>query len=131
VRRQVAEAQEWIQRHVPGYRPRSLALPMGAFPQDLGWAIAGGVNAGTYRHDAILMVAGGAAPSPHARGLDPYRLPRIQAVERDLAYWLAHFDRRPEERYVSDGDVETISVPAGQVERARARGSQRVLETPR
>jgi len=131
VRRQVAEAQEWIQRHVPGYRPRSLALPMGAFPQDLGWAIAGGVNGGTYRHDAILMVAGGAAPSPHARGLDPYRLPRIQAVERDLAYWLGHFDRRPEERYVSDGDVETISVPAGQVERARARGSQRVLETPR
>jgi peptidoglycan/xylan/chitin deacetylase (PgdA/CDA1 family) len=128
VRRQVADAQEWIQRHVPGYRPRSLALPMGAYPKDPAWVISGGSNGRSYRHDAILMVAGGAAPSPHARSLDPYRLPRIQAVERDLGYWLGHFERRPEERYVSDGEPDTVTVPRGQADRVRLRPGQRLAE---
>ena len=113
MRTQIATAQEWIQRHVPGYRPRTLALPMGAYPHEIRWAAAGGVNGTTYRHDAILMVAGGAAPSPFAKGFDPYHLPRIQAVERDIEGWLTHFERHPEERYVSDGEPATITVPPG------------------
>jgi len=128
VRKQVAGAQEWIQRHVPGYRPRTLALPMGAFPREPQWAVAGQVNGASYRHDAILMVAGGAAPSPHSRTFDPLRLPRIQAVETDLAYWLSHFDRRPEERYVSDGDPTTITVRSGMSHKVRPSEARRLIE---
>ena len=102
VRQQLATAQEWIQRDVPGYRIRTLALPMGAYPQDLRWAIEGAEGQIAYRHDAVLMVAGGAAPSPHARAFDPYHLPRIQALERELAQWLGYFERNPQERYVSE-----------------------------
>ena len=101
VRQQVASAQDWIQRHVAGYRPRTLALPMGAYPRDVAWVVAGQVNGSTYRHDAILMVSGGPAPAPRAKGFDRQRLPRIQAVEQDIAHWLAHFDRHPDDRYVS------------------------------
>ena len=61
VRKQLLEAQEWVQKHLPGYRFRTLALPMGAYPKELGWAISGGLNGSAYRHDAILMVAGGAS----------------------------------------------------------------------
>jgi polysaccharide deacetylase len=104
VRSQIATAQEWIQRHVPAYRPRTLALPMGAYPREVGWAETGEVNGTRYHHDAILMVAGGAAPSPYAKGFDPYHLPRIQAVESEIDWWLTHFDRHPGERYVSDGE---------------------------
>src|SRR5206468_5319783 len=93
VRGQLATAQEWIQRHVPGYRIRTLALPMGAYPRDIRWAIEGTEGREVYRHDAILKVAGGAAPSPHGRAFDPFHLPRIQALESELAYWLAYFDR--------------------------------------
>ena len=128
VRKQLAEAQEWVQRHLPGFRFRSLALPMGAYPKDLAWAISGGVNGTVYRHDAILMVAGGAALSPHARGLDPYHLPRIQATEVELGYWINYFDKRPEERYISDGDAATITVPAGKAAQVRPPGGARVLE---
>lgn len=128
VRRQILTAQEWIQRHVPGYRPRTLALPMGAYPRDVRWAVEGGKNGGSYRHEAILMVAGGAAPSPYARALDPYRLPRIQAVERALGGWLAHFDRNPQERLVSDGDPATITVPKGQASRVRPLPKLRIAE---
>ncbi len=120
VRAQVAEAQVWIQRHVPDYRPRTLALPHGVYPRDLRWVMSGTAKGATYRHEAILMVAGGPAPSPFSRAFDPARLPRIQAVERDLAYWLTYFDRNPGERFVSDGDPVTIALPGAWRARVRS-----------
>ena len=128
VRQQIAEAQQWIHRHVPDYRIRTIALPHGVYPKDLGWALTGSAKGSTYNHDAILMVAGGAAPSPFSEKFDPAHLPRIQAVERDLAYWLSYFDKHPEERFVSDGDTASITVP--RVRRVKLRGdvSGRVIE---
>ncbi len=111
VRAQVAEAQVWIQRHVPDYRPRTLALPHGVYPRDPRWVLSGTAKGASYKHDAILMVAGGPAPSPFSRAFDPTRLPRIQAVERDLVTWLAYFEQNAGERFVSDGDPATIALP--------------------
>jgi peptidoglycan/xylan/chitin deacetylase (PgdA/CDA1 family) len=130
VRQQLATAQEWIQRHVPGYRIRTLALPMGAYPQDIRWAIEGAEGQITYRHDAVLKVAGGAAPSPYARAFDPFHLPRIQALESELSHWLAYFERNPQERYVSDGDASTITVPPGTLDKVRRSPGARVVERP-
>jgi peptidoglycan/xylan/chitin deacetylase (PgdA/CDA1 family) len=119
VRAQLAEAQVWVQRHVPQYRLRTLALPHGVYPRDVTWALSGTAKGTTYRHEAILMVAGGAAPSPFARSFDPIRLPRIQAVERDLRHWLNHFDRTPSDRYISDGNPDTLTFPATKRDRIR------------
>ncbi len=119
VRRQLASAQEWIQRHVPGYRPRTLALPMGGFPREIGWAVRGSVNGSSYQHDAILKVSGGAAPSPFSKRFDPLRLPRIQALESEISYWLGYFDKNPHERFVSDGDLTTVAVPKGKGQTVR------------
>ena len=120
VRAQLAEAQQWVRRHVPDYRMRTLSLPHGVYPHDVRWALEGTAKGETYRHDAILMVAGGAAPSPFSRRFDPVRLPRIQAVQRELAAWLEHFARHPEDRFVSDGDPGVVTVPAAGRDRIRA-----------
>jgi peptidoglycan/xylan/chitin deacetylase (PgdA/CDA1 family) len=129
VRAQVAEAQVWIQRHVPDYKTRTLALPHGVYPPDVNWVLNGTAKGTTYSHDAVLMVAGGPAPSPFSRAFDPVRLPRIQAVERDLGYWLNYFDKNPHERFVSDGDANSVTVPAASRDRLRAElRSLRVLE---
>ena len=128
VREQLAGAQEWVQRHVPGYRFRSLALPLGSYPKELGWALSGEAKGMKYKHDAILMVAGGAAPSPYARNFDPNRLPRIQAVGPDLDYWITYFDRNPGERYVSDGDAATITVASGNTGKVGAIRTSRIIE---
>ena len=129
VRAQVAEAQVWIQRHVPDYKTRSLALPHGVYPPDVSWVLNGSAKGTTYHHDAVLMVAGGPAPSPFSRAFDPVRLPRIQAVERDLAYWLNYFDKNPHERFVSDGDANSVTIPAASRDRLRAElRSLRVVE---
>jgi len=128
VREQLAGAQEWVQRHVPGYRFRTLALPLGSYPKELGWALSGEAKGMTYKHDGILMVAGGAAPSPYARNFDANRLPRIQAVGTDLDYWITYFDRNPGERYVSDGDAATITVASGSTGKVGAVRSARIVE---
>ncbi len=130
VRTQIATAQEWIQRHVPGYRPRTLALPMGGYPRETRWAETGAVNGTAYRHDAILMVAGGAALSPYAKGFDPYHLPRIQAVESEIGGWLTYFDRHRGERYVSDGEPATVSVPGKSAGKVRSIPGVRIVEQP-
>jgi peptidoglycan/xylan/chitin deacetylase (PgdA/CDA1 family) len=130
VRQQIAEAQQWIQRHVPDYRIRTLALPHGIYPKDVAWALKGSAKGASYSHDAILMVAGGAAPSPFARGFDPIRLPRIQAIERDLGYWLGYFEKNAHERFISDGDATSVTVPANRRDRLRTDipGGVRVIE---
>jgi hypothetical protein len=119
VRAQLADAQVWVQRHVPQYRLRTLALPHGVYPKDVSWALTGSAKGTTYRHEAILMVAGGAAPSPFAKSFDAVRLPRIQAVENDLKFWLNHFDRTPADRYISDGNPDTLTYPVAQKDRLR------------
>jgi hypothetical protein len=119
VRAQLADAQVWVQRHVPQYRLRTLALPHGVYPKDVNWALTGSAKGTTYRHEAILMVAGGAAPSPFAKSFDAVRLPRIQAVEHDLKFWLNHFDRTPADRYISDGNPDTLTYPVAQKDRLR------------
>jgi hypothetical protein len=130
VRAQIAGAQQWIQRHVPDYRIRTLALPHGVYPRDVGWALRGEAKGVAYRHDAILMVAGRAAPSPFARAFEPTRLPRIQAIEQDFGHWLAYFDKNPHERFVSDGDPATVTIPTGHRDRLKPslRGGLKVIE---
>ena len=119
VRAQLAEAQVWVQRHVPQYRLRTLALPHGVYPKEIGWALGGTAKGTTYRHEAILMVAGGAAPSPFVKSFDPVHLPRVQAVEADLRHWLNHFERTPTDRYISDGNADTLTIPTSLKDRLR------------
>jgi len=129
VRAQIAGAQQWIQRHVPAYKPRALALPHGVYPKDVRWALSGSAKGIAYSHDAILQVAGGPAPSPFARAFDPVRLPRIQAIESELRHWLGYFEHHPGERFVSDGDPAVVTVPAGRRDRLRSDlGGLRVFE---
>jgi hypothetical protein len=121
VRSQLARAQQRIEQIVPGYRLRALALPMGNYPRQIEWAVQGSAAGVTYAHDAILMVGGGAAPSPFSARFDPYRLPRIQAVDSALDTWLAYFAQHPAQRFVSDGDPNTLTIPRGRREEVRIR----------
>ncbi len=119
VRNQIAAAQQWIHRYVPDYHIRTLALPHGVYPRDVSWALRGQAKGEAYAFDGILMVTGGPAPSPFARGFDPVRLPRIQALEPELTRWLTYFDKNPQERFVSDGDPTTVTVPAARKDKVR------------
>ncbi len=118
VRNQIADAETWVWRYVPDYKFRTLALPHGVYPKSLDW-LHGTAKGVTYSFDGILMVAGGAAPSPFSTKFDPVHLPRIQMIDRDFNEWMTHFEKHPDDRFVSDGDPSVVTVPAALRDRLR------------
>ncbi len=128
VREQIAMAQVWVGRELPNFRFRTLALPLGDYPKDVRWLISGSAAGTTYRNDGIMRVVGGPAPSPYAAAWDPYRLPRIQGVDGAVAHWMTYYDRHPDERFVSDGKAETVTVPRGRRGEVRAQYAAKAVE---
>ena len=64
-------------------------------------------------------MSGGPSLPPGARGFDPFHIPRVQTgsgggQSREV---FREFERNPEQRYVSDGDPDTISFPKEHAER--------------
>ncbi len=98
---------------LPEYRVASLALPYGARPKNRDLAVKGEYQGISYHHEAVLLVGSHPAPSPYHSGFNPAAIPRIRASDPYLSQWIEHFRRNPEDRYVSDGDVNVITVPAG------------------
>jgi peptidoglycan/xylan/chitin deacetylase (PgdA/CDA1 family) len=102
VQRQLALAVREIQKTIPSYSPKALALPLGAYPKDRSFLLKGSFEGTSYHHLGVLMVAGGTAVPPGHPSYDPLRIPRIQAVEGELNRWLKYLDNHPEERYLGE-----------------------------
>ena len=108
VQEQIARGVMAIDSAVPGYRVRTFALPLGAWPKNRALARAGtwkdpqSGRVVSYNFDAILLVAGNPVRSPRDSAFDATRLERIQVVEGALERVLDHLDRTGH-RYVSDG----------------------------
>ena len=105
-------AQAWVQRYVPGYRFRTLALPHGGYPRGARLGHLGqleGHDLQPRRHPdgGRRRRAVSATPRRSIR----LRLPRIQAVEQRPQLLADLLRRNPGERYVSDGEAATITVP--------------------
>lgn len=94
----------------------SVALPYGLAPKDESALKSGRFEEMSYTNIAALLVGANPAPSPVSPDFDPFRLPRVQAVDPSIAtfgidQWIRYFERHPEKRYVSDGDPNTVTVP--------------------
>lgn len=90
----------------------SIALPYGKGPKNRAIIISGEYEGVKYNNIAALLVGAEPAPSPISTQFDPYKLPRVQAIQSELEMWLGYFNRHPDMRYVSDGDPDTITVPS-------------------
>ncbi|MCB0194862.1 MAG: polysaccharide deacetylase family protein [Anaerolineae bacterium] len=99
---QLAVSQRQLENRLPGYQIRSLSLPFGSYPQNEALLAQGVWEEQPYTYANAVMVAGGAAPSPHSPDFDPYHIPRIQAIQNEIDYWLAYFEQNPELYYVSE-----------------------------
>lgn len=94
----------------------SVALPYGQAPKDENVLRMGRFENNSYTNLSALLVGANPAPSPVSAEFNPFRLPRIQAVDPSFAtfgidQWLTYFEKHPEKRYVSDGNPDTIAVP--------------------
>jgi hypothetical protein len=115
------QVQEWIgigQDSIKAYLPDdyeivTFALPLGMWPDNRGLAWSGTYRDGrTYQHSTILEVTGGPNVSPFHREYNPRSVDRYivapNALERQIERW----NENPANRYVSDGDPNTVTYPA-------------------
>jgi peptidoglycan/xylan/chitin deacetylase (PgdA/CDA1 family) len=119
VEAEFAGGEQGIQKYLPGYNVQTLALPYGIFPKDLT-TLKSGASGGVNYHNICAMAAGaGPAPSPISVAFQPYRIPRIipgnnkvkPGGAMTIRYWLNQMELHPSQRFVSDGDPHTYSIP--------------------
>ncbi len=125
------------QEYLPGYDVYGLALPYGIGPKgdNYKYAIQGEYEEVKYNHRAVLLVGSNPAPSPINVKYNPEKLPRIRASEMNTAGtgiydWLEHFEKKPEKRYISDGNPDTVAIPESEkenVDQSRLDGKQLVI----
>jgi peptidoglycan/xylan/chitin deacetylase (PgdA/CDA1 family) len=134
VQRQLVRGARVILDAVPGYRIRSLALPLGSMPERAELAVRGRSGGQRYGPYAVFLVGANPAPSPYSRDFDRTEIPRIRsshmpwssAEEYTFADWMRKLGRNPELRFVSDGDPRTITVPHAQRDSVARRFQSRV-----
>lgn len=103
VQRELGRGQALLERWLPGRRVSALALSDAVAPADRR-LLAQGEHAGMkYQYAAAVGLGAGPAPSPQTPRFDPYRIPRIEATDAALDYWLAVLER-PGLAYVSAGE---------------------------
>jgi hypothetical protein len=97
----------------------TLALPYGHRPKDDAAEVAlfDGIYEGTeYENVAVLNVGWDPDKSPYHMDFNPRSIHRVRASETNvdnvgLYDWLAYFDKHPSQRYISDGEIEIVTVP--------------------
>ncbi len=111
-------------KYIENFEVFSLALPYGASPkgEDYKYVVSGEYEGTQYNHKAVLLVGSNPAPSPNSIKFDASKLPRIRASEMNTAGtgiydWLTHFEKNPHERYISDGNPDTITIPEEETEK--------------
>ncbi len=118
VKRQLALGRKLIADAVPDAEVATLSLPLGIWPQPERLAWSGRWRGIRYDHRGVLLVGSNPAPSPFDRGFEPHAIPRIRSAEQrgptpsyGSEFWLDHLQDNKKERYVSDGNPETIAFP--------------------
>ncbi len=117
VQREIVRGERMINEAVPEAKVWTMALPYGIYPDPHSLAMSGRWDGQSYRYLGVFEVGAGPAPSPFSIEFDPVAIPRIESQpwrgKADLGsgYWLNHLKLDPSRRYVSDGDLKTISFP--------------------
>ena len=114
--RQIALAARDVAELVPGYRMTVFNPPMGIYARDRALMLHGKHDGHAYKHRVVLEVAGGPFTAPNHRKTDFLHVPRIQAIPSELDRWFGHFERNPDDRYVSDGDPNRLVFPADRLD---------------
>ena len=114
VQEQIARLQMAVDSAVPGYRIRTLALPLGLWPKNRelawkgSWTDPKSGRTITYSHDAVLEVAGGPTRGPHDPQFDPHSLDRLQVTGTDLEKAMDYLEKTGT-AYVSDGNPAVVT----------------------
>jgi hypothetical protein len=129
VQDQIGSGMDSIKAYLPeDYEIVTFALPLGMWPKNRQLAWQGTYRGGkTYRKKAVLEVSGGPSVSPFDTKFNPRSINRFIVAPGALERQLAAYERNPERRYVSNGDPNTVAIPArmqDRLDRGRLAGRQ-------
>lgn len=110
---QIGSGKDSVATYLPAnYQWTTFALPLGLWPKNRPLAWHGTYRNGkTYDFKVVLEVSGGPQQSPFDKAWNPHSVKRFIAAPNALEHQLAYWDQHPKERYVSDGDPNTVTYP--------------------
>jgi Polysaccharide deacetylase len=128
VEKEIGGCAAFLHRVVPDARVETVAFPGGHSPRNHKLIAEGNFGGFHYTNLAGFLAASSPAPSPVSKKQDRLEIQRILACEGacGITYWLDQIKNGDVQRYVSDGDPETTTVPrkfADLVDRARLNGA--------
>ncbi|MFC9974104.1 polysaccharide deacetylase family protein [Spirillospora sp. NPDC127200] len=106
-----------------GRHTATFAYPFGAIPRKRAWAQR---QEGRYDFQGVFLAGWKPSESPFDKDFDRFAITRVRSEgkikENECAKfcstaWLDHLAKHPDERYTSDGDPETITVPQAAAKR--------------
>lgn len=106
------------------YNIDTLALPFGTRPKDdslSNYLEEGTYEENSYKNIAILNVGWNPGRSPYDKKFNFESIPRIRASETKvdnvgLYNYLEYFDANPQEKFISDGFADVVTIPEGRLE---------------
>jgi hypothetical protein len=112
----IARGDMAIDSVVPGYKVRTMALPLGMWPQNRELAKRGSWRdpkgrTVAYSYDAVLEVTGGPSRSPHDPQFNRHSIPRVQVIGDSAVTRTLNSLEKQGQRYVSDGDPRRVAKP--------------------
>ena len=118
VRESLAKNAKLTEEYISGYVVQSLALPYGAAPKgdNYRYVVSGEHEGYSYFNKAVLKVGSNPAVAPNHLKFDFSKIPRVRASEINvqgtgLYDYLDYFEKRPDKKYVSDGNKDVITIP--------------------
>ncbi|MER7210644.1 polysaccharide deacetylase family protein [Streptosporangium sp. NPDC000239] len=130
---EIAAGHKLITDLIPA-KPVTLALPYGNQPSTKSWGLKGASGGVSYDYGGVFLAGYTPAESPFSKKFDPQGIPRIRSMDKtgDCAKfcstaWLDWLQAHPDERYTSDGDVNTVAFPKFKSPFALKRFSDRIL----
>lgn len=114
---EIAGGVEGIHKYLPDYDVQTFALPYGDFPRNKKLVITGTSDGVTYNNLCAMDAAFMPSASVISKRFNPYRIQRMTAGNgvQQSRWWLAYLERNKGLKFVSDGDPNTITVPASRV----------------
>ncbi len=118
---EIADNLAMIRKAVPGFSPKTMALPYGAYPRVEAVARHGSAHHTTYDFAGVFLVGANPSHSPYHKDFRGAAIPRIRSESRKRvsaadrryvsSYYLPWLEAHPRDRYTSDGDPDRISFP--------------------
>ena len=116
---EVGGLAKFVDELIPGYVINSFSPPGGSMTKKYADNVYSGEYEGfKYENKGIVLLYGSKPTlSPINNELDLKKISRIRVsgnekLDKDLEYWINYFDEHPEEKFVSDGDVNTFVIDA-------------------